>query len=107
MSGAYTRGAPGGSQYLVWLDSRGETRAPHKVDALGHCPLRFGVGGLLLLPYLLRKGVALERLGWLGLIALAVGRFGQGANDCRKSKFVLAFSVVPFLGVAPGAWQRE
>ena len=35
--------------------------------------LRFGVGGLLLLPYLLRKGLALKRLGWIGLAALAIG----------------------------------
>jgi drug/metabolite transporter (DMT)-like permease len=35
--------------------------------------LRFGVGGLLLLPYLLRKGLAFERLGWLGLAALVLG----------------------------------
>ena len=35
--------------------------------------LRFGVGGFLLLPYLLRKGLAIERLGWLGLAAVMVG----------------------------------
>lgn len=35
--------------------------------------LRFGVAGLLLLPYLLRKGLALERLGWLGLAAIVLG----------------------------------
>jgi drug/metabolite transporter (DMT)-like permease len=35
--------------------------------------LRFGVGGLLLLPYLLRRGLAIERLGWIGLAAIMVG----------------------------------
>jgi drug/metabolite transporter (DMT)-like permease len=35
--------------------------------------LRFGVAGLLLLPYLIGKGLALERLGWLGLAAIVVG----------------------------------
>lgn len=35
--------------------------------------LRFGIGGLLLLPYLVRKGLALERLGWSGLAALVIG----------------------------------
>jgi drug/metabolite transporter (DMT)-like permease len=35
--------------------------------------LRFGVAGLLLLPYVLRKGLALERLGWIGLLAIVVG----------------------------------
>ena len=35
--------------------------------------LRFGVAGLLLLPYLIGKGLALERLGWLGLAAIVLG----------------------------------
>jgi drug/metabolite transporter (DMT)-like permease len=35
--------------------------------------LRFSVGGLLLLPYLLRKGFAIERLGWIGLAAVVLG----------------------------------
>jgi drug/metabolite transporter (DMT)-like permease len=35
--------------------------------------LRFGVAGLLLLPYILNKGLALERLGWIGLSAIVVG----------------------------------
>src|SRR5258708_39856415 len=34
--------------------------------------LRFGVGGLLLLPYLWRKGVAIEPPGWVGLGALGL-----------------------------------
>ena len=35
--------------------------------------LRFGVAGLLLLPYLVGKGLAFERLGWLGLAAIVLG----------------------------------
>jgi drug/metabolite transporter (DMT)-like permease len=35
--------------------------------------LRFGVGGLLLLPYLLQKGLAIDRLGWVGLATIVVG----------------------------------
>ena len=35
--------------------------------------LRFGVGGLLLLPHLLRMGFAIERLGWIGLAAIVLG----------------------------------
>ena len=35
--------------------------------------LRFGVAGLLLLPYVLKKGLALERLGWIGLAAIVLG----------------------------------
>jgi drug/metabolite transporter (DMT)-like permease len=35
--------------------------------------LRFGVAGLLLLPYILNKGLALKRLGWIGLAAIVLG----------------------------------
>src|SRR3954452_23544476 len=35
--------------------------------------LRFAVAGSLLLPYVLRKGFALERLGWMGLAAIVIG----------------------------------
>src|SRR5688572_12750213 len=35
--------------------------------------LRFGVAGLLLLPYVMRRGFALERLGWIGLAAIVPG----------------------------------
>jgi drug/metabolite transporter (DMT)-like permease len=32
--------------------------------------IRFGVAGLILLPYLLKKGLAVDRLGWAGLAAI-------------------------------------
>jgi len=35
--------------------------------------LRFGVAGLLLAPVLVRRGLALDRLGWLGLAAMIAG----------------------------------
>ena len=35
--------------------------------------LRFGVAGLLLLPYVMRRGLALQRLGWIGLVAIVIG----------------------------------
>src|SRR4051812_4769112 len=35
--------------------------------------LRFGVAGLLLLPYVVSKGLALKRLGWIGLAAIVIG----------------------------------
>jgi drug/metabolite transporter (DMT)-like permease len=35
--------------------------------------LRFAVAGVILLPYLIRHGVARERLGWSGLAAIMVG----------------------------------
>lgn len=35
--------------------------------------IRFTVAGLLLLPYLVRKGIALDRLGWTGVGAIIAG----------------------------------
>ena len=35
--------------------------------------IRFGVAGLILLPYLLKKGLAIDRLGWTGLAAIMLG----------------------------------
>ena len=35
--------------------------------------IRFGVAGVLLAPYLMRKGLALDRLGWTGLAAITAG----------------------------------
>src|SRR6516162_364616 len=35
--------------------------------------IRFGTAGVLLLPYLMKKGLALDRLGWIGLAAISVG----------------------------------
>jgi drug/metabolite transporter (DMT)-like permease len=35
--------------------------------------IRFGVAGLILIPYLLRKGLAIDQLGWTGLAAILLG----------------------------------
>lgn len=35
--------------------------------------LRFGVAGFLLLPYVIGKGLAFDRLGWVGLAAIVLG----------------------------------
>jgi drug/metabolite transporter (DMT)-like permease len=35
--------------------------------------IRFAVAGLILLPYLLKKGLGVDRLGWAGLAAIMVG----------------------------------
>jgi drug/metabolite transporter (DMT)-like permease len=35
--------------------------------------IRFAVAGVLLLPYLARKGLALDRLGWVGVTSIAAG----------------------------------
>jgi drug/metabolite transporter (DMT)-like permease len=35
--------------------------------------IRFGVAGLVLMPYLIQRGLALDRLGWIGVAALVLG----------------------------------
>jgi drug/metabolite transporter (DMT)-like permease len=35
--------------------------------------IRFGTAGVLLLPYLMKKGFAVDRLGWMGVAAISVG----------------------------------
>jgi drug/metabolite transporter (DMT)-like permease len=35
--------------------------------------IRFGVAGLILAPYLMRRGFAIDRLGWIGVLALVLG----------------------------------
>ena len=35
--------------------------------------IRYSMAGLLLFPYLASKGLAIDRLGWLGLLAIIVG----------------------------------
>jgi hypothetical protein len=35
--------------------------------------IRFGTAGVLLLPYLTKKGFAVDRLGWMGVAAISVG----------------------------------
>jgi drug/metabolite transporter (DMT)-like permease len=35
--------------------------------------IRFGTAGVLLLPYLMKKGLALDRLGWSGVAAISAG----------------------------------
>src|SRR5215470_6591526 len=35
--------------------------------------IRFAVAGLVLLPFVIRRGLAVDRLGWIGLAALVLG----------------------------------
>jgi drug/metabolite transporter (DMT)-like permease len=50
--------------------------------------IRFGVAGCVLLPYLLKKGLAIDRLGWPGLAAILLG----GAPTVLVSYGGLAFA---------------
>ncbi len=43
------------------------------LDAHDIAAIRLGIAGLLMIPFVLRMGFALDRLGWFGLIALVAG----------------------------------
>ena len=43
------------------------------LDALDVAALRFGVAGVLLAPVVVQRGLARDRLGWLGLVVMIVG----------------------------------
>jgi drug/metabolite transporter (DMT)-like permease len=73
---AYTRGALFGlAAVSIWAGNTvvaglglRSSLTPWDISAI-----RFVVAGLLLLPFLLRVGLAFERLGWIGLAALVLG----------------------------------
>jgi drug/metabolite transporter (DMT)-like permease len=80
---------PGASNYLkgavfglaaaaIWAGWSVMTRlaVTTSLDAWDIAALRYGVAGLILAPILLQRGLARDRLGWLGL---AVFIAGQGA----------------------------
>ena len=51
-------------------------RAPRiadQPDAMGHRCASLWCGRFALLPYVMRKGLAFERLGWIGLAAIVIG----------------------------------
>src|SRR5215469_16473628 len=72
----YLRGAAFGlAAVSIWAGWSAMTRlaVTTSLDAWDIPVLRFGVAGLLLSPILMRRGVALDHLGWLGLTGLIVG----------------------------------
>jgi drug/metabolite transporter (DMT)-like permease len=70
------------------------------LDAWDIPALRFGVAGLLLSPILLRRGLARDRLGWLGLAGIIVG---QGAPCVLIAALGLRFARAADLGaLSPG-----
>jgi drug/metabolite transporter (DMT)-like permease len=76
MNTQYTRGASYGlSAVCIWAAFIVVSRlgvqtslTPWDVAAI-----RFGVAGLLLMPHLWRQGLALDRLGWIGVAAIIAG----------------------------------
>jgi drug/metabolite transporter (DMT)-like permease len=59
----------------IWAGWSAMTRlaVTTSLDAWDIPVLRFGVAGLLLSPIIMRRGIAVDRLGWLGLAGLVVG----------------------------------
>ena len=96
-SSAYTRGALYGlAAVSIWAGNivvagfglrSGLT--PWDISAI-----RFGVAGVLLLPFLLHVGVAFERLGWIGLAALVLG----GAPTVVFANYGLLFAPAAHAG---------
>jgi drug/metabolite transporter (DMT)-like permease len=72
----YLKGAVFGfAAAAIWASWSVVTRlaVTTSLDASDIAALRFGVAGLLLSPVLVRRGLARDRLGWLGLGLLVVG----------------------------------
>src|SRR5438477_11042324 len=75
-SSNYLKGAVFGlAAVSIWASWSVITRraVTTSLDAWDIAALRFGVAGLLLAPVLVRRGLARDRLGWLGLAAIIAG----------------------------------
>jgi drug/metabolite transporter (DMT)-like permease len=74
--GTYLKGAVYGlTAVSIWAGWSVMTRlaVTTSLDAWDVAALRFGVPGILLTPVVVRRGLARERLGWLGLAVLIAG----------------------------------
>jgi len=72
----YLKGAVFGvAAASIWASWSAITRlaVTTSLDAWDIAALRFGVAGLLLAPVLIRRGLARDRLGWLGLAVIIAG----------------------------------
>jgi drug/metabolite transporter (DMT)-like permease len=102
-SPSYLKGAAFGLVAVsIWAGWSAMTRlaVTTNLDAWDIPALRFGVAGLLLSPILLRRGLAHDRLGWLGLAGIIVG---QGAPYVLVAALGLRFAPVADLGaLSPG-----
>src|SRR5437667_9544382 len=88
----YLRGALFGfAAVSIWAGLSAMTRlaVTTSLDVWDIPALRFGVAGLLLLPVVIRRGLARDRLGWLGLGGIIVG---QGAPYALVAALGLRFA---------------
>lgn len=72
----YLKGAAFGlAAASIWASWSAVTRlaVTASLDAWDIAALRFGVAGLLLTPVLVRRGLAIDRLGWPGLVMIVAG----------------------------------
>ena len=93
------------------------------LDAQDIPALRFGVAGLLLLPIAIRRGLARDRLGWLGLGGIIIGQgapyalvaalglrlapaYDQGALNPGCMPLFVALIAVTILGEKPARAQK-
>jgi drug/metabolite transporter (DMT)-like permease len=102
-SPSYLKGAMFGlAAVSIWAGWSAMTRlaVTTSLDAWDIPALRFGVAGLLLSPILIRRGLALDRLGWLGLTGIIIG---QGAPYVLVAALGLRFAPAADLGaLSPG-----
>src|SRR5947207_6439014 len=72
----YLKGAAFGVAAIsIWASWSAITRlaVTTSLDAWDIAALRFGVAGVVLSPVLVQRGLARDRLGWLGLAAIIAG----------------------------------
>ena len=102
-SPSYLKGAAFGfAAVSIWACWSAMTRlaVTTNLDAWDIPVLRFGVAGLLLSPILIRRGLARDRLGWLGLAGIIIG---QGAPYVLIAALGLRFAPAADLGaLSPG-----
>jgi drug/metabolite transporter (DMT)-like permease len=102
-SPSYLKGAVFGlTAVSIWAGWSAMTRlaVTTNLDAWDIPALRFGVAGLLLSPILIRRGLALDRVGWLGLVGIIIG---QGAPYVLIAALGLRFAPAADLGaLSPG-----
>jgi drug/metabolite transporter (DMT)-like permease len=102
-SPSYLKGAVFGfAAVSIWAGWSAMTRlgVTTGFDALDIPALRFGVAGLLLSPIVIRRRLARDRLGWIGLAGIIVG---QGAPYVLVAALGLRFAPAADLGaLSPG-----
>jgi drug/metabolite transporter (DMT)-like permease len=102
-SPSYLKGAVYGfAAVSIWASWSAMTRlaVTTNLDAWDIPALRFGAAGLLLSPIVVRRGLARDRLGWLGLAGIIVG---QGAPYVLVAALGLRYAPAADLGaLSPG-----